>query len=149
MREAYLEAASVKQKAIDFEENPDAASIRVLLNKVVMDIELKDPQYNEEIVFVLRDESRIKFVAECVSCGEGFEEFRNASWIESIEGLENIVGEEIVSVIEKDLENVESSAVYNVDLVSSKGTCTIDFRNDNRHYGASLVRSWKLDNDST
>ena len=66
------------------------------------------------------------------------------SWIESIEDLDNLIGETIISVDEKDIdgrqeEEHEWLQVYNYDLNTCKGSCTIDFRNSsNGYYGGSL-----------
>lgn len=130
-------AVIAEQEAKDLEENKDAASIRVLLHKGVMDIKLKHEKYNEEIIFILNGGIKIRFITS------------NYTWIESVEGIENIIDEEIIEVVEKDMENIEGAMgdcikLYNVDLVSKRGTCTIDFRSSDDYYGGSLVRSWSI-----
>ena len=75
----------------------------------------------------------------------------STSWIYDVDGVDNLIGEEIIDVIAhptKDYCNdgavgnttdYDVLVVYTYDLVTAKGICTIDFRNDsNGYYGGYL-----------
>jgi hypothetical protein len=75
------------------------------------------------------------------------------SWVESFEDTDNLIGEKILKIENKDIgtemeeyyngdgdlaEDV-CRKIYNVDFITKKGTATLDFRNEsNGYYGAYI-----------
>lgn len=107
-----------------------------LKGKTIVKIE-KEPE-GQWIDFYLGDGEKWRFLAEGDCCSN--------SWVQEIMYPENIIGEVVVNVIEHTTaSNIDDGEygyldIYNLDLVSKKGTCTVDFRNSsNGYYGGSLV----------
>jgi hypothetical protein len=80
----------------------------------------------------------------------------SSAWINSIEGTDEVVGHKIINIIEHeysefvcendyhktpvgDIYNQGHNCLYNIEIVSSKGSCVIDFRSScNGYYGGGL-----------
>ena len=76
------------------------------------------------------------------------------SWIEHLEGVESVIGQEVTGVEQLDMNENEDSKkhcercegsdvlkIYQVLIKTPKGTSTLEFRNDsNGYYGGCLIR---------
>lgn len=123
----------------DFEKS----HIGLLVGKTITRVEYfnfpDDSPGNDYLIFYTKNETfYYNVLDECCSY----------SWIESIDNKECLIGEKVLRVVSKfmsdeslDSENPERAArkIYNIDLITRKGTCTIDLRNDsNGYYGGYL-----------
>lgn len=115
----------------------------VLVGKRIKEIYLAND--NQAIKFVLNNEKEIVARADDDCC--------SYTWIENIDGIEQILNSPIVSVEDIELPERESIkhpdsdvvAYYGLKIISEKGFATIDYRNDsNGYYGGDL--SWPGDN---
>lgn len=127
------------------------SDMEILIGKIVKDVKLEYEKYNNHITFITdKEEYDFKCYAQCCS----------DTWIESVEGIENLIEEEVISTdwkLAQDLSYMEidvykeenkdfcanlattAISVYGVDIITKKGICTIDFRNaSNGYYGGSL-----------
>ncbi len=71
------------------------------------------------------------------------------SWIQHFDGVQNLLGEVVVDLDDKDLSNRPDEApdehdvlsIYGYEFKTAKGCATLDFRNDsNGYYGGSLEK---------
>jgi hypothetical protein len=69
----------------------------------------------------------------------------STSYIHEISDRHVLNGHKVINIVQheadefRDVGTAESLQVYNYDIVTNKGTCTIDFRNEsNGYYGGSL-----------
>jgi hypothetical protein len=129
---------SDEQKIVESEERWPT-ELDVLIGKKVESVWL-----NEDSDHLLFKTNGGDFCFYCVG------ECCSHSWIESIEDIESILGNEITEIVEHDISSGETEEhecldVMNYDIKSLKGTCTIDFRNSsNGYYGGSLdkIENW-------
>ena len=113
-------------------------SLDDLVGLTVLELETSDD--NQHLSIRLKDSFDniidTHFVAYAMCCSQ--------SWIESIEGKEDIIGNEIINIIEHNLPSEDTSdnellQFYNYEIITSQGSCVIDFRNSsNGYYGGSL-----------
>jgi hypothetical protein len=124
------------------------SNLDILVGKVITDVELYHAyeKYDEEDEIM---SNKIDFYTDCT---EKFQfrcmgECCPRTWIESLDGLEYLIGEKVTSIVEKVLGDIlgditvgeyDYVELYSIDIVTRKGTCTIDFRNSNSGYGGWL-----------
>lgn len=111
------------------------SDITILIGHTIKDIKLNQQKFNNSITFITSENQKLVFDAYAMCCSE--------SWIESVEGAENLIGQEVLSINEKEDEEKKGHMDYvqllNIDINTCKGTCTIEFRNNhNGYYGGSL-----------
>jgi hypothetical protein len=110
----------------------------------------KNPLVGQTItkVWVAEDKGGIKFDLEggqsVTARADG--DCCSHTWIENVQGVEQIIGSPIVSVEDVDMPDLGSPdeydvlAYYGCKITSGKGFALIDFRNEsNGYYGGSLV----------
>lgn len=101
---------------------------------------------NDELFIKLKDSFGNKVYMVFYSYGDCC----STSWIESLEGDQDIIENEIINIIEHELPPLEDddpdlmfdnnfTQICNYEIVTAKGSCVIDFRNSsNGYYGGSL-----------
>lgn len=109
------------------------ADIDILVGRTITEVVIALDK--ESVEFVTPDE-RYYFEAHGDCCSN--------SWIESIEWLDNLIGEEVISCNEHYVrEDVPDDhpfsendclKFYNVEIITKKGICAIDFRNQSNGY---------------
>src|ERR1700735_534686 len=111
------------------------ADIDILIGRTITEVVVAPDK--ESVEFVTPDE-RYYFEAYGDCCSD--------SWIESIEWLDNLIGEEVISCDEHCIrEEADSSKndyvkFYNIEIITKKGLCAIDFRNkSNGYYDGDLT----------
>lgn len=123
--------------------------IKSLIGLTVLEIELDDS--HGELSLKLKDSHNnivhVFFEARAGCCSQ--------SWIETLDGKEDIIGCEISDIIEHDsigfdwdetykpphggINQQRSNVIYNYEIITPKGSCVIDFRNtSNGYYGGYL-----------
>ena len=104
--------------------------MKELIGKKILKIELNDN--NNIMIFTLEDFSKVGYQAEGDCC--------SSSWFNGINGVQNLLGAEVLDYVTK-VEREENDGeirYYGFTLMTSKGSCDIDFRNDsNGYYGGS------------
>lgn len=116
--------------------------LELLVGKIITKIEVEEN--GESITFYMEDgEFKFNAIGDCCS----------SSWIESVEGQEDIIGHRVLEIVEHTIQaydyekdgainktpHYDHLQVYTYDIVTSNGICTIDFRNDsNGYYGGWL-----------
>ncbi len=113
-----------------------------LVGKIVTDVFIAG---NEEAIrFGLLDGLTVvaKCDAECCS----------KTWIESIEGLDTLIGHKVISVEDIDFPEREEETediytkFYGLKILTDQGACVLDYRNEsNGYYGGDL--KWPGDYD--
>lgn len=105
-----------------------------LIGKTIFSISVGPEK--EWIEFIITDGEKFHY--------DAFGDCCSSSWIESIEDIDNLIGETVISVDAKHIRRGEEGTyecleVMNYDINTSKGACTIDFRNaSNGYYGGYL-----------
>lgn len=101
---------------------------------------------NDKLFIKLKD----SFGNEVFMVFDSFGDCCSTSWIESLEGDQDIIGNEIINIIEHELPPLKDddpdfmfdnnfTQICNYEIVTAKGSCVIDFRNlSNGYYGGSL-----------
>lgn len=113
----------------------------ILIGKTIISVVLDDN--DGEITFTTADRVYV-FSTDAECCSE--------TWINSIDNVEALINNEVMFVSGREMEydkqkhgfvgksNTERVLVYTYDIITKKGACTIDFRNDsNGYYGGSLT----------
>lgn len=118
--------------------------MKELLNKIIVKVELSEDR--ETFCFTDADGIRYFYNAYGDCC--------SSSWFSNITGIKNLLGQKIISVIDREeftdeeqkeaeaeyaKENdygPESLALYGIILKTDKGSCDVEFRNEsNGYYG--------------
>ncbi len=110
-------------------------NLKDLIGKIIVKVDLsEDKQY---ITFWTDEGLGYIFYSE--SDGQ------SDSWIESIENVQSLLNEKVIDIFEHcldviDIDDDGSVAVYNYDIRTGKGICTIDFRDEsNGYHGGRLM----------
>lgn len=109
-----------------------------LIGKTVRALFIADDK--KALKFVLNDDTELVVRADGDCC--------SSSWVEEIQGVEQLIGSPVVSVDDvdgvqettNDDENFECLQFYGCKITTEKGYALIDYRNSsNGYYGGNLV----------